>query len=152
MNNSLDDLRGVPKGWAHGPPRSKIFKTLFYFFYFSPIFKIKWSKSEEKITSWCRYFFLMKILGRPLDELAPTGKNPWRRPRQRCTQGGLWGLKPPPLWRVTFCLFFFCKLGPSKISESNPVNFRFWRFATLGPLKFWPPGGRFLCKKNKMGP
>ena len=87
MDISLDELRGVPKGWAHGARRpspqvqnlKKNFKFYFILLYFFPLFsKIKCPKPEKKI-NFGVYFFL-KILGTPLDELAPTGENPWRRP------------------------------------------------------------------------
>ena len=60
MDNSLDELRGITKGWAHEPSLgSEISKLILFYFIllFSPISKIKWPKSEEKIHFWDRWFF-----------------------------------------------------------------------------------------------
>ena len=82
MDTSLDELKGVPKGWAHGaqapPPRGKISKLLFYFTFFS-YFQNKVAEIRGENNFFGKAIFKMKILGTFIDELAPTGENPWHR-------------------------------------------------------------------------
>ena len=82
MNTSPDELRGVPKGWAHvacplplGAKRQNFF-SLFYFF---SVFQNKMAEIRGANDFWSICFY-MKNLGSPLDELAPTGESPLRRP------------------------------------------------------------------------
>ena len=60
-------------------PQGQNFKAfiLLYFTFFSYFQNKVTEPRGEKFGGSC---FLMKILGTPLDELAPTGENPWRRP------------------------------------------------------------------------
>ena len=77
MDSSLDELRGVSKGWAHGAAtlgaKFQNFNLIKFYLTLFSCFQNKVAEIQaENIFGVPDY--LMKIMGTPLDELAPTGK------------------------------------------------------------------------------